>query len=175
MQNVLDLEQQKIILVVDDTPENLELMGALLMDRYKVKIANNGPRALKIAMSEIPPDLILLDILMPDMDGYEVCRQLKANPNTCNIPVIFLSAKSEVDDERIGLQLGAVDFIHKPISPPIVLARITTHLLLKQAADIIRQCRANNFDPNIVDAFLKSTERCHETAPHSQVNESYGN
>jgi putative two-component system response regulator len=174
MQKALDLEQQKTVLVVDDTPENLELIGALLMDIYKVRIANNGPKALKIAMSETPPDLILLDILMPDMDGYEVCRQLKANADTCNIPVIFLSAKSEVDDERIGLELGAVDFIHKPISPSIVLARIWTHLLLKQAVGIIQLCRDGNFDPKIVAAFLKITERCHEIVPHFQTSESSG-
>jgi cyclic di-GMP phosphodiesterase len=165
MQNALDPERQKTILIVDDTPENLELMSAMLMDRYRVKIANNGAKALKIAMSELPPDLILLDIMMPDMNGYEVCRQLKENADTCNIPIIFLSAKSEVDDERIGLELGAVDYIHKPISPPIVLARISTHLLLKQAVDIIKHCQESSFEQKTVDAFLDFTARCHESRP----------
>ena len=120
------------ILVVDDTPDNLTLMSSLLNELYQVKIANGGKRALKIAMSETPPDLILLDIMMPNMDGYEVCERLKLNPNTANIPVIFLTAKTEIADEQKGLELGAVDYITKPISPPIVLARVKNHLALQE-------------------------------------------
>jgi serine phosphatase RsbU (regulator of sigma subunit) len=130
------------ILVVDDTPENLALMSGLLKDEYKVKVANGGERALKIAASDSPPDLILLDIMMPDMDGYEVCRHLKAEPKTRDIPVVFLTAKSEVADETMGLSLGAVDYITKPISPPIVLARIKTQLLVKRVADFLRDQNA---------------------------------
>ena len=126
------------ILVVDDTPDNLTLMSSLLKDQYKVKAANNGEKALRIAQGENPPDLILLDIMMPEMDGYQVLEQLKRNALTRDIPVIFLTAKSEVEDERRGLELGAVDYITKPISPPIVLARVKTHLSLKAAADFLR-------------------------------------
>lgn len=128
---VLPAIQRSTILIVDDTPDNLTLMSGLLKDLYQVKISTTGDRALKIASSETPPDLILLDIMMPDMDGYEVCRQLKLNPDTMNIPVIFLTAKTEIEDERRGLELGAVDYITKPISPPIVLARVKNHLALQ--------------------------------------------
>ena len=131
-------QHQPTILVVDDTPDNLALMSGLLKDLYKVKVANSGERGLKIACSDTPPDLILLDIMMPEMDGYEVCQRLKNNPKSCDIPVIFLTAKAEVEDERRGLELGAVDYITKPISPPIVLARVKNHLALKAAADFLR-------------------------------------
>ena len=126
------------VLVVDDTPDNLSLMSSLLKDHYKVKVANHGEKGLRIANSDAPPDLILLDIMMPDMDGYEVCRRLKAEPRTRDIPVIFLTAKSEVEDETRGLELGAADYITKPISPPIVLARVQAHLALKASADFLR-------------------------------------
>jgi putative two-component system response regulator len=132
------LAHKATILVVDDTPDNLSLMQGLLKDKYKVKGANNGERGLKIACSDTPPDLILLDVMMPGIDGYEVCRRLKAEPATRDIPVIFLTAKSEVDDEMRGLELGAVDYITKPISPPIVLARVHAQLLLKASADFLR-------------------------------------
>lgn len=127
-----------IILVVDDTPDNLSLMSGLLKQDYQVKVAPSGERALRIAQSERPPDLILLDVMMPEMDGYEVCRRLKADERTRDIPVVFLTAKSEVADETLGLSLGAVDYITKPISPPIVLARVRTHLALKRVSDFLR-------------------------------------
>ena len=132
------IESRMTVLVVDDTADNLALMNRLLNDRYRVKLANSGQKALKIAQSETPPDLVLLDVMMPGMDGYEVCRRLKAEPKTRDIPVIFLTAKAEVEDEQSGLALGAVDYITKPISPPIVLARVETHLNLKKAADFLR-------------------------------------
>ena len=133
---------QATILVVDDTPENLELMSGLLKDQYRVRVANNGERALRLAAADPAPDLVLLDVMMPGIDGYEVCRRLKADPATAGTPVIFLTAKAEIEDERQGLSLGAVDYITKPISPPIVLARIKTHLTLKAAADRLRNQNA---------------------------------
>lgn len=136
--NVLDITEKPLILVVDDTPDDLLMMNDLLSDKYKVKIASGGERALQIAMSASPPDLILLDIMMPGMDGYEVCRRLKREPKTTNIPVIFLTAKSEVEDEAEGLKLGAADYITKPISPHIVMARVANHLALKAMADFLR-------------------------------------
>jgi len=138
----LDFVEKATVLVVDDTPDNLSLMSGLLKDDYKVKVANNGDKALKIAQSENPPDLILLDIMMPGMDGYEVCRQLKANPATRDIPIIFLTAKVEVEDEKKGLELGAVDYVTKPVSPPIVMARVRNHLALKAHADFLR-CKSD--------------------------------
>ncbi len=132
------LTERPTILVVDDTPENLMLMSELLKDKYTVKIAKAGEKALAIAAAEPHPDLILLDIMMPGMDGYEVCQRLKGDVATRNIPVIFLTAKVELKDEERGLKLGAVDYITKPISPPIVLARVETHLKLKASADFLR-------------------------------------
>ena len=126
------------VLVVDDTPENLTLMGSLLRDHFMVKVANNGEKALKIAMSDTRHELVLLEIMMAGLDGYEVCRRLKATAATRDIPVIFLTARSDPDDERMGLALGAVDYITKPISPPILLARVNTHLALKATADFLR-------------------------------------
>ena len=134
--------RKPVILVVDDTPDNLHLMSGLLSEQYTVKVAPSGARALKIAHGERAPDLILLDVMMPEMDGYEVCRLLKADPSTVDIPVIFLTAKTEVEDEQHGFDLGAVDYITKPISAPIVLARVHTHLTLKASADFLRDKNA---------------------------------
>ncbi len=126
------------VLAVDDTPENLDLMSGLLQDRYRVKVAINGEKALQIARSDDPPDLILLDIMMPGLSGYEVCAQLKQDPATRAIPIIFLTAMTATEDETKGLEMGAVDFITKPVNPPIVLARVATQLQLKAAADFLR-------------------------------------
>jgi len=130
------------ILVVDDTRDNLALMSQLLKTDYRVKIAMTGEKALQIARSATPPDLILLDIMMPGLDGFEVCRRLKADPPTARIPVIFLTAKSQAEDEQKGLELGAVDYIMKPISPPILLARVKNHLSLKAMADFMLEKNA---------------------------------
>lgn len=124
------LESKPSILVVDDTPANLTLMTGLLQDDYQVRAATSGEKALKIAYSDNPPDLILLDIMMPEMDGHEVCRRLKIDEKTRDIPIIFLTAMSEAEDEEKGLMLGAVDYITKPVSPPIALARIHTHITM---------------------------------------------
>ena len=126
------------VLVIDDTPDNLSLMSALLTDRYRVKVASDGATGLKIAMGENPPDLILLDVMMPAPDGHEVCRQLKANPATQAIPVIFLTGTTDTADVQKGLTLGAADFISKPVNPPIVLARVATQLALKASAEFLR-------------------------------------
>jgi len=134
----LDFTDKATILVVDDSPDNLALISNLLKGDYKVKIADCGEKALQIVTADLPPDLILLDIMMPGMDGYEVCQRLKHSPVTMNIPVIFLTAKTEAEDEQKGLELGAVDYITKPVSPPVVLARVKNHLALKAMADFLR-------------------------------------
>jgi len=126
----LEQLEKQVILVVDDVPANIDVLSEILRPIYQVKVVTNGVMALKIAMGPKPPDLILLDIMMPGMDGYEVCRQLKASPATCHIPVIFVSAMDEVKDETKGFELGAVDYITKPVSPPIVKARVKTQLAL---------------------------------------------
>ncbi len=117
------------LLVVDDVESNIDILVGILGDEYDVSVAMDGESALE-AVADDPPDLILLDIMMPSMDGYEVCRRLKANPETENIPVIFVTAMTEVADETQGFEYGAVDYITKPVSPPVVKARVKTHLAL---------------------------------------------
>jgi putative two-component system response regulator len=121
------------VLIVDDTPDNIMLLSRLLKERYNTKVATNGTTALQIANATPDIDLVLLDVMMPGVDGYETCRQLKANPLTADIPVIFLTAKSQIEDEATGLALGAVDYLTKPISPPILFARVATQMTLRQA------------------------------------------
>jgi putative two-component system response regulator len=135
--STFDTGEKPTVLVVDDTPDNLTLVSNLLKKDYRVRVAISGEKALKIALSETPPDLILLDVMMPVMDGYEVCQQLRNNTLTAHIPIIFLTAKSEVEDERKGLSLGACDYITKPISPPILEARVKTHLAAKAYSDFL--------------------------------------
>ena len=149
--------EKPCILIVDDTPANIELLTGLLQDDYKIKAAPNGMIALKAVKAGGIPDLILLDIMMPEMDGYEVCRRLKADPETSEIPVIFITAKSEVDDEAKGFEVGAVDFIAKPISPPIVEARVKAQITLKTATDSIKKLPeqlSRYLSPQIVQSIL---------------------
>jgi response regulator RpfG family c-di-GMP phosphodiesterase len=126
------------LLVVDDTPDNLMLMTDLLKDRYRVKAATSGEKALRVLQGDTLPDLILLDVMMPGLSGHEVAQQLKRDPRTRDIPIIFLTAMAATEDEIHGLELGAVDYITKPIRPALVLARVDTQLKLKAAADFLR-------------------------------------
>lgn len=164
----MDVHQRKI-LIVDDASENIAVLGGILSD-YKRQVASNGEKALKIAFGDNKPDLILLDVMMPEMDGFEVCRRLKANPGTKNIPVIFITAKTEVEDETQGLLLGAVDFIPKPISPPVVMARVKNQLDLLAAREALEAQNAElahrnkyitdsiNYAKRIQNAILPSPE-----------------
>ncbi|WP_031387647.1 diguanylate cyclase domain-containing protein [Desulfonatronum thiodismutans] len=127
------------VLVVDDVPINIQVLVEALRTEYRVRIAANGPKALAIAASDDPPDIILLDVMMPEMDGYEVCRRLKNAPETKNIPVIFVTAKSSSEDETLGLNLGAVDYITKPFSIPVVKARVRTHVQLKARTEMLER------------------------------------
>ncbi len=131
--------EQKSILIVDDTPINLGVISGALKDSFNTKVATNGEKALAIASAEEKPDLILLDVMMPGMDGYEVCRRLKANPATQNIPVIFLTGQTGAEDETRGFEVGAVDYIHKPFSAAIVKVRVRLHLMLREAHEQIAQ------------------------------------
>jgi diguanylate cyclase (GGDEF)-like protein/PAS domain S-box-containing protein len=130
-----DPNQNATILVVDDLPQNINLLAAVLSPSYQIKVATDGPTALRIAGSDPHPNLILLDVMMPGMDGFEVCQRLKAQEETAKIPVIFVTAKDDTGAETQGFQVGAVDYITKPISPPVVRARVAAHLTLKQQAD----------------------------------------
>ena len=130
------------ILLVDDNPDNLMVLHALLKDDYRTSIATSGAEALALCQKEILPQLILLDVMMPGMDGYSVCEQLKAAPRTADIPVIFLTARMEKEAEGKGFVVGGVDYITKPFSPPVLKARVETHLALKQARDALREQNA---------------------------------
>ncbi|RZI81260.1 MAG: response regulator [Rubrivivax sp.] len=118
------------ILVADDSPQNIELLSRVLGQEYRIKVATSGEKALKIAYSDEPPDLILLDIMMPDLSGLEVCQRIKSNPDRRRIPIIFVTAMTTVEDESLGLAMGAADYISKPISPALVQARVRTQLAL---------------------------------------------
>jgi len=132
-------EQQKTILLVDDAPSNIQVANSILKDTYKIRIATNGMKALELANATPPPDLILLDVMMPEMDGYEVCSRLKQETQTRDIPVIFLTGQTEIEDETKGFEVGAVDYIHKPFSPAIVKARVQTHLVLRGIREQLAQ------------------------------------
>ncbi len=134
---------RQTILLVDDTPQNLSVLGELLKDAFHIRAANSGERALRAAHTEPRPDLILLDIMMPGMDGYQVLQALRDDPATRHIPVIFITAMSDSEDEMRGLDLGAVDYITKPFNPSIVRARVRTQLELKDARD--RLARENEW------------------------------
>ena len=141
------------ILVVDDTPQNIEILGQLLQPLYKVRVANSGERALKSAHNTPRPDLILLDVMMPGMDGYEVLRRLREDPSTVDIPVIFVTAMDGNENEEHGLSMGAVDYITKPVVPAIVLARVHAQLELKAARD--RLARDNQWLENEVNRRMR--------------------
>jgi len=131
-------EEKPVILVVDDIPDNLALANALLKNQYKIVVATGGEAALSIARAK-PPDLILLDVIMPGIDGYETCSRLKADAVLKHIPVIFLSGMAEVEDAEKGFALGAVDYIAKPLTPSLLLARVKTQISLKLAQDDLKE------------------------------------
>jgi sigma-B regulation protein RsbU (phosphoserine phosphatase) len=124
-----------IILIVDDTPANIQIAQSILKDEFKIRVATSGAKALALVNARPIPTLVLLDVEMPGIDGYEVCRRLKSSPETRDIPVIFLTGKTETEDETRGFEAGAVDYIHKPFSPPVVKARVRTHLILRAARE----------------------------------------
>ncbi|MFA6015085.1 MAG: PleD family two-component system response regulator [Gallionellaceae bacterium] len=126
-----------LILIVDDTPTNIQVLAEALREDYRVRVAGSGKAAFEIISKVGAPDLILLDVMMPEMDGYEVCRRLKQAPETKNVPVIFVTAKADVVDEEYGLRLGAVDYIAKPFHLPIVAARVRNHINLKMKTDLL--------------------------------------
>ena len=161
------------ILIVDDTPVNIRVLVEALKNDYKLSIATNGKVALNYAMSDQPPDLILLDIMMPELDGYEVCKRLKAQEQTKDIPIIFITAMSEEHSETQGLELGAVDYIIKPINQKIVKARVRTHLELKKHRDhlseLVREKTAEILESklDIINRLARAAEyRDNETGMH---------
>jgi len=180
-------EEKSTILIVDDTPENLSVLGEILQPHYHVKVASSGSRALSVATATPSPDLILLDVMMPGLDGYMVLEHLQAQENTRAIPVLFVTALDASEDEERGLALGAVDYITKPIRPAVVLARVRTHLRLKQASDflrdqndfleleVIRRMRDNQLIQNVsIHALANLAEaRDTETSNHIRRTQKY--
>ena len=134
-----DKQIKATVLVVDDEPLNIQVLSQALSPWYRIKAATSGKTALEIASSDDPPDLILLDIKMPEMDGYEVCKQLKKKRSTTHIPIIFITGKTSTDDETRGLELGAMDYITKPFSVPIVMARVRNQIMLKVKTDMLEE------------------------------------
>ena len=161
----MSAEGRPTILVVDDNRENLVVMGGILEKNYRVRVANSGTRALVVADSEPRPDLILLDIMMPGMDGYETLGHLRRNPHTRSTPVIFVTAMDTDQDEEAGLHLGAVDYVTKPIRPSILLARIATHLELKAARD--RLTNQNEFLEEQVARRTRELELIKDVSMHA--------
>jgi putative two-component system response regulator len=188
MNESMDKSAEKpIVLVVDDMPENIAVLGDLLQSDFRVRVANSGRRALEVAASDPRPDLILLDVMMPDLSGYAVLRELRANPDTGDIPVIFVTALDADADEEEGLALGAVDYIHKPIKPAIVRARVRTQLELKSIRDqlfnrnvnleleVSRRVRENQVIQDVSMRALASLAetRDNETGNHIRRTQSY--
>src|ERR1700734_2121173 len=130
---------QKTVLVVDDAPANIQIVNSILKDIYKIRVTTSGSKALELVKVAPLPDLVLLDVVMPEMDGYEVCKRLKMDPETRDIPVIFLTGQTEVEDETKGFDVGAVDYIHKPFPPAVVKARVQTHLALRGIREQLTQ------------------------------------
>ena len=130
-----DTKEKKLVLIVDDATTNIQMVHSMLKDDFKIRVATSGAKALDLVKVKPQPDLILLDVGMPEMDGYEVCAILKSTPEARDIPVIFLTGKTETDDETKGFEAGAVDYIHKPFSPAVVKARVHTHLVLREARE----------------------------------------
>jgi len=133
------IEKRPTILIVDDSPANIQALAQLLAGDYQVKVAKDGLRCLELASADSEIDLILLDIEMPEMTGYEVCAKLKANSATENIPVIFITGKNAIEDEVYGFELGAIDYITKPFQPIIVEARVKTHVTIKRQSDTLER------------------------------------
>ena len=143
------------ILIVDDVSTNIDILREVLKHHYKLSVALNGKQALKIATSSSPPDLILLDIMMPEMDGYEVCRRLKADVKTRDIPVLFITALQGESDENLGFSVGAIDFISKPINPSTVLSRVKSQLLLREAQQqLVKQNDQLLFERQAIESVL---------------------
>jgi putative two-component system response regulator len=163
---------RQTILIVDDTPDNITLLSMLLKDKYNTKVAKDGATALQIAETSTV-DLVLLDVMMPGMDGYETCRRLKQNPATADIPVLFLTAKSQPEDEALGLRLGAVDYLTKPVSPPILFARVATHLKLRAASQQQSGQMSLMQDATIMAMATMAETRDKETSNHIRRTQNY--
>jgi CheY-like chemotaxis protein len=172
--------QKKTVLLVDDAPSNIQAANSILKDIYKIRIATNGAKALELVKVAPYPDLILLDVVMPDMDGYEVCNRLKADPETRDIPVIFLTGQTEIEDETRGFDVGAVDYIHKPFSPAVVKARVHTHLVLRDKSRenevLLFQALQHGRETELIEQFGRGLLACSSSqlVASTAVNQAVG-
>lgn len=151
------------ILIVDDEPANIQVLAACLKHRYKIKVATSGQQCLDMMAEHEKPDLVLLDIEMPGMNGYEVCEALTSDPHM-NIPIMFVTARDDVDDEERGLKLGAVDYITKPVSPAIVEARVNTHMMLKHQRDLLEKMALHDQLTGLYNRYYLIEEARHKVA-----------
>ncbi len=176
---MIDNAGKQTLLVIENTTENFALINKTLQNTYLIEHASDSKKGLKLALSDNPPDLILLDTALPDMDGYEVCRRLKEQPETQNIPVIFIAAESSPAEEEKGLALGAVDYITKPLSPPIVKNRVKTHLAIKDSIETIhhriyiKQSTANDAIQDIFHGYSSYTLKDESILAIASLAESY--
>jgi serine phosphatase RsbU (regulator of sigma subunit)/CheY-like chemotaxis protein len=172
--------QKKTVLLVDDAPSNIQAANSILKDVYKIRIATNGAKALELAKVEPYPDLILLDVVMPGIDGYGVCARLKADPETRDIPVIFLTGQTEIEEETRGFEVGAVDYIHKPFSPAVVKARVHTHLVLREKSceneGLLLQALRHGRETELIEQFGRGLLACSSSqlVASTAVNEAVG-
>lgn len=166
----MTITPRKKILIIDDTPANIQIIHAVIGSTYQTFFATSGREGINLARQELP-DLILLDVMMPEMDGYEVCRELKAEPLTHHIPVIFITTLGDVEDERKGLELGAIDYIIKPFSPPIVIARIKNHLELKSYRDLLEKATLELDEKNLALNLLAREDALTGLANRRHFNE----
>ncbi len=159
--NTIGCQKKGRVLIIDDQPDNIHVLANIIQEHYDIQAVTNGVKALEIASGKNPPDVILLDIVMPDMDGYEVCRRLKANVQTRDIPVIFVTVKNSVEDEEYGFNLGAVDYISKPFQPAVVRVRVRNHMNLKLKAEMLEKLSLLDSLTNIPNrrSFDKELER----------------
>ncbi len=155
------------VLVADDTPANLSLLASTLNKTYRVQLANSGAKALEISLKKAP-DLIVLDVMMPEMDGYETCRRLKADERTRHVPVLFLTALTQPEDEARGFEVGGADFIHKPFNPATVKARVSTHLQLKSWHDALRD--RNAWLQSALESRLQEVDRLRDATFHVMIS-----
>ena len=176
---MIDNAGKQTLLVIENTTENFALINKTLQNTYLIEHASDSKKGLKLALSDTPPDLILLNTALPDMDGYEVCRRLKEQPETQNIPVIFIAAESSPAEEEKGLALGAVDYITKPLSPPIVKNRVKTHLAIKDSIETIhhriyiKQSTANDAIQDIFHGYSSYTLKDESILAIASLAESY--
>jgi len=162
----IDQDMEKLILIVDDSPINIEVLSRILKDKYKIKVALDGKRGIELA-EQSTPDLVLLDIEMPEMDGYTVCKELKKRPSTLDIPVIFVTARENAEDERLGFEAGAVDYIKKPFVPSVILARVETHIKLYEQEKVLKE-----YSKSLIGLVEKEVANRMKVEQESRIKES---